>query len=514
MRKTAIMLSIVMLCTAILLFSAPADPVVAVTGGQIQGRLLQAGAVFKGVPYAAPPVGDLRWREPAPIKSWTGVRAAGEYGAPCSQIDARWNKNSADLGKEDCLSVNIWAPEWPPQGKKAVMFWIHGGGNMGGSTLGAGGIEPPFDGESLSRNGVVVVTANYRLGVLGFLAHPALTAESPHHVSGNYGILDLIAALQWVKQNIATFGGDPANVTIFGQSAGGHNVGLLLVSPLSKGLFARAIEESGTVMGRATPTLAGAEKRDSDIVAKLNPPAGSDTLAYLRKLSAAEVLKASPAYGGGGIGPNVDGYVVPDLAAKMFVTGRQHKVPLMIGSNARESSLQGGAEALKKEIEEYYGDMAPRAAKLYAQPSNYPPYGDAGAQFSSDRTRCASIATADYHTSAGNTVYQYEFSHAFPEAAERGARHSGELRYVFGNFPPGPVADSEKKISSDMQKYWTNFAKTGDPNGGGLPVWPKFDTSGRRYLEFTDNGPVAKENLRGEIYKLFSDFQKARMAKP
>jgi para-nitrobenzyl esterase len=515
MRKAEIMLMIIASCTALLLFSAPADPVVSVTGGQIKGRAPQDGATFKGIPYAAPPVGNLRWREPMPVKPWPGVRDAGEYCATCSQIDAGWNKTAAGLGQEDCLFLNVWAPEWPPKSKKPVMFWIHGGGNMGGSAGGAGGIEPLFDGERLSRHGVVVVTINYRLGVFGFLAHPALTAESPHHISGNYGILDQIAALQWVKQNIATFGGDPAKVTVFGQSAGGHDVGLLLVSPLSKGLFARAMEESGTVIGglRASPTLAAEEKMGSDIVARLNPPAGSGTLAYLRKLTAAEVLKASPAYSSGEIGPNADGYVVPEVAAQMFAAGRQHKVPLLIGSNARESSLAGGAEALEKGIKELYGDMAPQAAKLYAQPSNYPPYGDAGAQFATDRNRCSSVMIADFHAAAGNIVYQYEFSHPFPDS-NRGAPHSGELRYVFGNFPPGAVADSERRISNEMQTYWTNFAKTGDPNGGGLPVWPKFDTKARRYIEFTDNGPVVKENLRGDFCRLFTDFMKQRMAKP
>lgn len=489
-------------------------PVATVRDGQIRGRALGAGAVFKGIPFAAPPEGELRWKPPAPVKSWTGIRDAGEYGAPCAQIDAGWNKTAASLGKEDCLFLNIWTPEWPATSRKAVMVWIHGGGNMGGSALGAGGIEPSFDGENLSRHGVVVVTIQYRLGLLGFLAHPELSAESPHHVSGNYALLDIIAALDWVKQNIARFGGDPAAVTIFGQSAGGNNVGLMLVSPLSKGLFARAIEESGTVIGgaRLNPTLAEAEKRGVEFAAKLNGTRKNDA-ACMRKLSAADVLKVSPPYGSGGIGPIADGYVIPEIAARTFAAGREHRLPLLIGNNARERSLDGGLEALEKANEEFYGPMASRAAGLYAKPSEYPPYGDAGAQFVTDtNNRCPSVAIADFHSAAGNTVWQYEFSHPFPGAA-RGAVHSGELRYIFGVFPAGAVSDSERKISSDMETYWTNFAKTGNPNATGLPAWPKYDPRTRRYLEFTDNGPVEKENLRGPFCQLWSTFLKQKLAK-
>jgi len=493
--------------------AAESGPTVTVTGGQIRGRVLTNGAVFKGIPFAAPPEGELRWKPPMPVKAWTGVRDAGEYGAPCTQIDANWNKTAATSGKEDCLFLNVWTPEWPGRSRQPVMLWIHGGGNMGGSALGAGGIEPPFDGESLSRHGVVVVTIQYRLGLLGFLSHPELTAESPHHASGNYALMDIIAALQWVKQNVEKFGGDPANVTIFGQSAGGNNVGIMLASPLSKGLFARAIEESGTVAGgaRLNQPLAEAEKRGVEYAAKMRAPA-SGALAYMRRLPAAEVLKASPPYGGGAIGPVVDGYVITEVAARTFASGRQHRLPLLIGNNARERSLDGGNEALQKGIEEFYGSLSARASALYAKPSTYPPYGDAGAQFVTDvNNRCPSIAIADFHAAAGNTVWEYEFSHPFPEG-KRGAVHSGELRYVFGVFPAGPVADSERRISNDMQTYWTNYARTGDPNGAGLPAWPKYDTNARRYTEFTDNGPVSKENLRGAFCQLWTEFLKTKIA--
>jgi para-nitrobenzyl esterase len=511
MRHRVICLfSVVLLCASA--FAQPA-PTASVTGGKISGRVLHGGAVFKGVPFAAPPEGQLRWKPPMPVKAWTGVRDAGEYAATCAQVDAGWNKIAVAAAKEDCLYLNVWTPEWPSRSKKPVMLWIHGGANMGGSALGAGGIEPPFDGESLSRHGVLVVTINYRLGLLGFLAHPELTAESPHHASGNYGLLDILAALQWVKRNIAAFGGDPAKLTVFGQSAGGNNAAIMLVSPLSKGLVARAIEESGTVIGgaRLTPTLAEAEKRGLEFAAKMNAPS-TGALEYMRSLPAAEVLKASPPYGLGGPGPVVDGYVITAVAGKIFAEGREHRLPLLIGNNARERSLEGGEDAPRKAIEEFYKDLAPRAGALYANASTYPPYGDAGAQFLTDSfNRCPSVAIAGFHAGAGNPVWEYEFSHAFPEATS-GAVHSGELRYIFGVFPPGTVPESERKISNDMQTYWTNFAKTGDPNGPGLAVWPKFDSKMRGYIEFTDAGPVAKQNLRGAFCELWSEFLKQKIA--
>jgi para-nitrobenzyl esterase len=495
-KSTLLKICAALACVAVLpIIMAQSDPTVSVTGGQIRGRALQSGAAFKDVPFAAPPVGDLRWKPPTPVKAWSGVRDAGDYGATCAQENRNWNKNSAVKGSEDCLFLNVWAPEWPAKVRRPVMMWIHGGGNNGGSALGLGGIEPPFDGENLSKHGVVVVTIQYRLGAFGFLALPELTAESPHHASGNYGILDQIAALKWIKENVAKFGGDPANVTVFGQSAGGNDTGQLLVSPLSAGLFARAIEESGTVVGsgRLTPKLADAEKAGMEFASKMGAPA-TGALGYMRKLSTEALLKAPREFGAG---PNADGYVVKEVSAKTFAAGQEKKMPLLIGSNARERSLNGGPEALNKAVAEFYETLAPRALGFYSKPSSYPPYGDGGAQFVTDTmNRCPSITIEDFHAAAGNAVWAYEFSHPFPEAT-RGAEHSGELRYVFGNFPPSNIADSEHKISNDMQTYWSNYAKTGDPNGTGLPTWPKFDVKARAYLEFTDNGPVVKEDLRG-----------------
>jgi para-nitrobenzyl esterase len=262
-----VLLGLLITCNAY----AQTEPTVTVTGGAIQGRALPApgGVVIKGIPFAAPPVGDFRWKEPQPAKPWTGTLKTVEYGAPCTQ-NARSGNDPRAAGKEDCLYLNVWNSEWPAKGKKPVMLWIHGGGNTGGSAIGSTGIEPSFDGERLSRHGVVVVTIHYRLGVFGFIAHPELSAESPHHASGNYSLMDQIAALKWVRDNIAKFGGDPSNVTIFGQSAGAQDVGMLMVSPLARDLFHKAIEESATVMidGRIAPMLKEFEQDESQALGK------------------------------------------------------------------------------------------------------------------------------------------------------------------------------------------------------------------------------------------------------
>ena len=482
---------------------AASGPVVSVTGGQVRGRATDGGAVFKGIPYAAAPLGDLRWKEPMPVKGWSGVKETVEYGAPCSQISAGWNDKIAAMASEDCLSVNVWAPEFPAKSRKPVMFWIHGGGNQGGSAMGQGGIEPPFDGAKLAERGVVVVTFNYRLGMLGFLAHPELTAESKHHASGNYGLLDQVAALGWLKGNIAKFGGDPSRVTIFGQSAGAHDIGLLLTSPLAKGLFIRAVAQSGTVMigGRLTPPLADLEKAGQELAKRMGA-SSTGQLAYMRKLSAAEVLKAAPPYTGGGSlrpEPNIDGYAIPRLPAAVFKAGQEAAIPLIIGNNARERSVQGGPDAVQKAIREYYGDLTSKAMQVYNGAAGYPPHGETGAQFQTDTAfRCGAVVVAGWH-GGRNPVWEYEFSQAYEP---RGATHSWELQYVFGILSPGASQPIDRKISGQVQEYWTNFVKTGDPNGGTLPNWPKVDKQ-RSYLEFTADGPIAKTGLRRAACELF-----------
>jgi para-nitrobenzyl esterase len=488
--------------------SVPGEPVASITGGKVQGRLWAdgTGAFFKGIPFAVPPVGSLRWREPMPVKAWKGVRTADSYAAPCAQINAGWNFAEAKTGSEDCLYLNVWTPAWPPKTRYPVMVWIHGGGNAGGGASG-----PLFDGEPLARHGVVVVTIQYRLGLFGFLALPELSMESTHHVSGNYAILDQLAALRWVKANIAKFGGDPHQVTVFGQSAGAHDIGVLLTSPLSKGLIARAIEESGTVtiFGAAIPTLADAEQNGKKLTASLQAP-DANPMAYLRGISTEQILKAAPSYGTGGLEPNVDGYVIPRSPAKVFASHQELAVPLLIGNNAREFTQPGSPDDLRRAIEKTYGAHASEALKLYGlsgespNPS-YPPYGDASSQFATDTAfRCSTAKIANSHSALAPT-YEYEYSHALPGREAQGATHSAELGYLFGTFAMGKPGPLDLKISADVQLYWTNFAKSGDPNCTSLPAWPKHDSVSQAYLEFTDNGPVVKEKLRSEVCRLYDE---------
>jgi para-nitrobenzyl esterase len=493
----------------------PRGPVVSVNTGSLRGSVTPDGvAVFKGIPFAQPPIGDLRWREPLPPNSWSGVREATSFSAPCIQGGALGEKSS-----EDCLYLNVWTPQWPMKHPAAVMVWIHGGGNFAGS-----GIEPIFDGRNLARHGVVLVTINYRLGVFGFLAHPALSKESPHHVSGNYGLLDQIRALHWVQDNIAKFGGDPHNVTLFGESAGSLDVNLLMTSPLTRGLFERVIGESGPVV--APPPLAREEQKGEALAAKLGIM-GDQVLAQLRALSGAELQRSAGqglAFLGPALGVNVDGWLFPESPLKAFADGRELHVDLLLGSNSQELQrpffpMSGG---LRQAISEQYGQLAPRALALYdlagtAEPQADVELGTVMAQWSTDtQFRCGSVAELAWHTAAGNTGYQFQFSRSEPGKETLGAPHGSEVAYVFGNLgaagqPPRNYDETDRRISEDMQEYWTNFAKTGNPNGGNLPHWPKFDPDRRAYLNFTNHGPVAGEGLRRKVCELYAEYLKAKM---
>jgi para-nitrobenzyl esterase len=490
---------LIVLAAALLCAGEP-DPVVAVNSGRLQGRLLTAssGAAFKGIPYAQPPISRLRWHEPMPVTPWEGIRDAGTLGAPCPQNAHGWNDAAAHAAKEDCLYLNVWTPEWPPKSKKAVMFWIHGGGNAGGSVTSIGS-----DGAVLASHGIVVVTIHYRLNAFGFMAHPELTAESAHHASGNYGLLDQIAALRWVHDNIAQFGGDPERVTVAGQSAGAQDLGLLMTSPLTKGLFHGAIAESGTVTidGNLTLSLSDAERNGEKMASALQAPQ-KGAIEYLRSLPVDEILKVAEKTPGG---PNVDRWVLPRLPVSVFAEGQAHKVALLIGNNGRERSFPRDTEALKRAIESRYGDLAAGALKLYGlagdpAPESYPPYGDAGAQFATDSSyRCSEVAVADWFSGAGNPVYQYEFTYS---SGPSGAAHSAELASVFGRLSnDSPLI--ARQLSEAMQRYWTNFAKTGDPNGADLPQWPRYNVGQRRYIEFSADGPIVKSNLRRPFCAIF-----------
>ena len=509
---------------------ADSGPVVKVTGGQIRGASLdKGGAVFKGIPYAQPPVGDLRWREPMPVKSWTGVRDTTAFGPICAQASS---PKAALSSKEDCLYLNVWTPEWPSHSRKAVMVWIPGGGNFAGG-ISAGDADD--DGESLARHGVVVVSLNYRLGTFGFFSHPALTRESPHHASGNQGILDQIAALKWVRENIASFGGDPRKVTIFGQSAGSVDVTFLMATPLARGLFERVIAESGSVVrpglnANDFPALREAESSGEKLAARWNVPPGP-LLQALRATPAADILKADPDYLAPAPAvhdpePNwgvVDGYVLPESPIRIFMQGKEHHVALLHGSNSRDADVFGPPQDLSAAIAEDYGPLAEQARKLYAGAAD-PVYGAPANQWFTDNGfRCPAVATLQWHSSAGNPSYQYEFARALPGLESTGAFHSQDIAYVFGAVGRGIKAPPrrelrqtnavDKQISETIQQYWTNFAKTGDPNGAGLPVWPKFYPASRAYVQFTDAGPIAKEGLRRAQCDLFIENVKRFMEK-
>ena len=495
-----------------LCWAEAAAPTVNVTGGKIRGSLASyGGAVFKGIPFAHPPTGDLRWREPVPVKPWTGIRDALAFGAPCVQGGAQGANSS-----EDCLYLNLWTPEWPAKSRAPVMVWIHGGGNFAGASS-----EPTFDGESLARCGVVLVTVNYRLGVFGFFAHTELSRESPHHVSGNYGLLDQILALRWVHDNIARFGGDPGKVTLFGESAGSLDINVLMTSPLSTGLFQRVIGESGPVV--APPPLAEGEKKGENLAAKLNIT-GSPVIGKLRALSSADLQKATGqglAFLGATLGVVVDGWVFPESPMKAFAAGKEHRVGLLLGSNSQELQRPffGMSGSLRQEIQRQYGALGDRALALYglngaAEPLPDPELGPVQAQWATDsQFRCGSVAELVWHTSAGNAGYQFQFSRSAPGREALGAPHGSEVPFVFGALREPRYNATDQKISAAMQDYWTNFAKTGDPNGRNLPHWPKFDPAARGYLDFTDGGPVPQEGLQRQICDLYTEKLKIEMVR-
>jgi para-nitrobenzyl esterase len=489
-----------------------ANPVVAVSGGRIEGRNWPGGqgATFRGIPFAAPPVGDLRWRDPQPVVPWKGLRDASQYAASCAQVDGGWNSKDAKLGQEDCLYLNVVTPQMKPEKPLPVMVWIHGGANFAGSALGYSEVTA----EPLPSHGVVLVTLQYRLGYLGFIAHPLLAAESPHHTSGNYGLLDQIAALRWVRENIAQFGGDPSQVTIFGQSAGAYNVAMLIASPLAKGLFHRAIEESSpSIFGaRRLPSRAAAEAEGQQMATKLKAPA-EGTLAYLRSLPVEEIIKATPPYGQGGLAVSTDGYVLPEDPAETYENHREQPVPLIVGNNAREFPFFEPPEMLRSAIQRQLLDQTPAALEAYGlsgKPATADPgYGPAGDQFSTDEFfRCYNAHVADLHSKIAPT-WQYEYSHVMVGKEKEGASHSSELGHVFGTFfMGGPPTAEDRKLSAQIEGYWSNFAKAGDPNGATLPQWLGHNDTTRAYVDFTTAGAVAKNDLRGEICRRFVEAAK------
>ena len=436
--------------------------------------------VFRGIPFAAPPVGEKRWRPPEPPIPWTGVRAVDEFGANAMQGKVYSDIDPFRPGvSEDCLFLNVWTPAAGGTDRLPVLFWIHGGGFVAGH-----GGEPRYDGTRLASRGIVVVTANHRLGAFGFLAHPALTAESPEGASGNYGLLDQIAALAWVKRNIAAFGGDPDGVTVAGESAGSISVSALMASPLAAGLFRRAIGQSGALFS-ASPkvpdrSLAGAEAYGTGFAERL----GARTLAEMRALPAERIVEATPT--DHTLWPIVDGHVLPDSPADIFAAGRQNDVALLAGWNRDEGfsfdiTLRTG-RTFAEVVRQRFGPRAEGILALY--PSDDPQSArDFGGDLVIVQPTWAWIA-AQVKTGRA-PVYRYRFDHApavpagwFGDrpVAGAGAFHAAEIVYAFDNLDafPWSYAEADRKTAAAMSAYWVNFVKSGDPNGAGLPEWPAY----------------------------------------
>lgn len=479
---------------------ADSSVVVSTSAGWVRGSPRSGGgAQFLGIPYAEPPVGPLRWRAPVAARHWSGIRDATAFGAPCAQpVLGDWNWRAAHASREDCLYLNVIVPEWPLKKRLPVMFWIHGGANEGGE--GGGSL---YNSGTLVSHGVVLVTINYRLGIFGFLAHPALTRESSHHASGDYGLMDQILALHWVRENIARFGGDPHDITAFGQSAGSFDVGLLMASRGGR-LFQKAIEESGSPFG--VSTLAEAERAGVALAAALRVPPGDAAIARLRKISAADLIGRVAALPRAQSlqppGPDIDGWVVNESPTSVFAAGRESPIPLMFGTTTRELDDQASTSELRPIIEQQAGPLAGEVLAVYgldrgARSNTDPKYGNAGEQIGADFSfRCPALIEADWHTAAGHVTYEYELDHAIP--GHPFAVHSGELPYVFGFFPKtgnlaGHFTATDQRLAELMQAYWTNFAKTGDPNSGDVPKWPPFGAT-RRYIQFLQDGRVAVDH--------------------
>ena len=462
--------------------------------GLVQGVTEKDLAVYRGIPFAAPPIGDLRWRAPQPAVKWEGVRPADKFGPDPYQGDGKGNVS------EDCLYVNVWTPAKSAGERVPVLVWIYGGGFSFGSTS-----TPVHNGEHLARKGVVLVSMNYRVGPLGFLAHPGLTAESPRHTSGNYGLQDQIAGLQWVKKNIAAFGGDPDRVTIFGESAGGISVSMLCASPEAKGLFRGAISESGGSFGPTRPTtypgenmrrLADAEQSGVAFAQK----AGVKTIAELRHV-APDKLPAG--WGSGTAWPIVDGWVVPGDQHKLYEAGRYNDVALLVGYNSDEGlsfSREKTAAEYIAGVQKRYGRFADDLIKAY------PAGADSVPKTARDLARDAAFgwqtwswASLQLKTGKAKVFYYYFDQHpdrpAGSPQADHGTPHGVDVPYVFQTLDrnDAKLTPGDWTVSDLVSTYWTNFAKHGNPNGPGVPPWPEFTPGDRRVMYFHNTaapGPV------------------------
>lgn len=507
---TRTFITLAILIVGALLGTARTADLVKTANGTIQGTGRQSSGVriFKGIPFAQPPVGDLRWKEPQPVKNWTGVRPAAQFGPRCMQAPVFGDMGFRANGmSEDCLYLNVWTPAKSNGERLPVLVYFYGGGFVAGD-----GSEPRYDGESMATKGIVSVTVNYRLGVFGFLAHPELTKESQHKASGNYALLDQYAALRWVQQNIGAFGGDPKQVTIAGESAGSISVSALMASPLSKDLIAGAIGESGSILA-ALPAVPLAQAEEAGV--KFATSIGANSLAALRAMKTQQIFEPATKGGFASVGRfpiTVDGYFFPESPAAIYAAGRQARVPLLVGWNSEEMTgqfiLRGKEptpENYQSVVKELYGARADEALKLYSG-STREEIMDSATALAGDRFIAYSTwKWADMHLKTGaSPVYRYLYARprpamkpamgnatpglaggvvrnstmpAMPPA--RGAVHSAEIEYALGNLSTNNVYDwtaDDYKVSEVMQAYFANFIKKRNPNGPGLPKWPAVST--------------------------------------
>jgi para-nitrobenzyl esterase len=505
----------------------PADPLQVKTDkGMVEGTLTNNDQVraFKGIPFAAPPVGNLRWPPPQPSASWKGIRPAKDFGSHCIQSTSYPDMVFHDPGpSEDCLTLNVWTPANAKPGILPVMVWIFGGGFVSGGTS-----ENRQDGQFLAHRNVVVVSMNYRLGIFGFFAHPELTAESPHHASGNYGLLDQTAALAWVKNNIAAFGGDPNNVTIFGESAGSISVSAQMASPLARGLFTKAIGESGGALGGPGLTPPSREALEQRNVGFAQTAFNTSTLADLRKLSADDILKAATAKTTPPpprFGPDIDGYFLPDSVASIYAAGKQAHVPLLAGWNADEARDRATMAKTKPTAASFaataqadFGDNAQRFLALYPATTDDQALVSAG-DYAGDRfIDYSTWRWLEAQTITGKTpVYRYRLDLGSPgdknHKAILGAFHSDDIEYVFGTLDSRPEAawrPEDRKLSDQIGAYWTNFAHTGNPNGTGLPDWPVYKPEQWQVMHLDANSEAKPDTQRDRYLFLDSIWGKPK----
>jgi para-nitrobenzyl esterase len=515
---------------------------VKIVNGTLEGTTEASGIrSFKGIPFAKPPVGDLRWKEPQPAENWAGVRKAYHFGNNAMQKKIFGDMNFRSAGmSEDCLYLNVWTPAKTSAEKLPVLVYFFGGGFVAGD-----GSEARYDGESMAKKGVVTLTVNYRLGVFGFLAHPELTKESPHKASGNYGLMDQTAALRWVQQNIAAFGGDRKRVTIAGESAGSISVFAQMASPLAKNLIAGAIGESGAMIKpTAAPiTLEEGEKRGLAFAEKAN----ATSLAALRALSAADLLDAAAKPGAFGVNATVDGYFLPKLPVEIFAAGEQAHVPLLAGWNSTEVGYQGviGSDAPTPEnyankIKQLYADRADEVLKLYPGKTEEQVIQSATALASDRFIVYSTWKWLDLHSkTSGKPTYRYvfskpkppmtsEFANATPglaggitknagatvpkaPVAAVGAPHAFEIEYAMGNLATNLVyawTPEDYKISATMLQYFADFVKTGNPNGSGLPQWSSISGNNVPFMNIGIQTMQEKEQNRGRYLFLDQVYSK------